>query len=165
MSEEPRDNPDDLDLPPPFFPYDELSQPAEIADMGEPVEVRVEAVFAAQPDESVQHFVLLTDGSRKLPIAIGGFEATAISFHLSNHQPDRPMTHDLIKKMIERLGGDVVRIDIDDFLGSTYYAKIMLRSGKEEMVIDSRPSDAIAIAVRADAPIYVAEGILDQHGH
>lgn len=165
MSDEPHENPDDLDLPPPFFPYDELSQPDEIVDMGEPVEVRVEAVFAAQPDESVQHFVLLTDGSRKLPIAIGGFEATAISFYLSNHQPDRPMTHDLIKKMIDRLGGEVVRIDIDDFLGSTYYAKIMLRSGKEEMVIDSRPSDAIAIAVRAEAPIYVVEGILDQHGH
>ncbi|MBX3115186.1 MAG: bifunctional nuclease family protein [Fimbriimonadaceae bacterium] len=165
MPDEPREEPEDLDQPPAFFPYEEPTPVDDEIDYGNPVEVRVEAVFAAQAQDSIQRFVLLSDGSRKLPIVIGGFEATAISSHIGNHQPDRPMTHDLLKKVIERLGGEVKRIDIDDFLGSTYYAKILLDTGNEDMVIDARPSDAIALAVRVDAPIFVAEGILEQHGH
>ncbi len=166
MAEDQHDDSADFEQPPAFFPYEESDQLDAIEEFGNPVEVKVEAVFAAQSQEAIQRFVLLSDGSRKLPIVIGGFEAMAISLHLDNHQPDRPMTHDLLHKMIERLGGAVMRVFIDDFVGSTYYAKIVLedQSGVE-MIIDSRPSDAIALAIRADAPLFVAEGILEQHGH
>lgn len=166
MAEERHDEPEDFDQPPSFFPYEEAAELDAVESMGEPVEVQVEAVFAAQSQDAIQRFVLLSDGSRKLPIVIGGFEAMAISLHLDKHQPDRPMTHDLLARVVDKLGGQVLRIIIDDFLGSTYYAKVVLEDATaEEMVIDSRPSDAIALAVRAGAPIFVAEGILEQHGH
>lgn len=165
MSEENRE-PEDLGQPPSFFPYEESDELDAIVDFGNPVEVKVEAVFAAQSQETVQRFVLLSDGQRKLPIVIGGFEAMAISLQLDSHQPDRPMTHDLLSKIIEKLDGQVNRIFIDDFVGSTYYAKIVLENPDgEELIVDSRPSDAIALAVRVDAPIFIAEGILNQHGH
>ncbi|MFM9874401.1 MAG: bifunctional nuclease family protein [Fimbriimonadaceae bacterium] len=166
MAEDKQNEPEDFEQPPAFFPYEESDQLDAILDFGVPVEVKVEAVFAAQSQEAIQRFVLLSDGSRKLPIVIGGFEAMAISLHLDNHQPDRPMTHDLLAKLIERLGGTVLRVFIDDFVGSTYYAKIVIEDASGvEMIIDSRPSDAIALAIRAEAQLFVAEGILDQHGH
>lgn len=166
MAEDRHEEPEDFEQPPAFFPYEESDQLDAIQDFGNPVEVSVEAVFAAQSQESIQRFVLLSDGQRKLPIVIGGFEAMAISLHLDQHQPDRPMTHDLLTKIIEKLEGRILRIFIDDFVGSTYYAKIvMVNAAGEEIVIDSRPSDAIALGIRAEAQIFVAEGILDQHGH
>jgi uncharacterized protein len=166
MAEDRQEEPEDFEQPPAFFPYEDSDQLDAIEDFGNPVEVKVEAVFAAQSQEAIQRFVLLSDGTRKLPIVIGGFEAMAISLHLDSHQPDRPMTHDLLAKMIERLGGKVLRVFIDDFVGSTYYAKIVMEdSAGVEMIVDSRPSDAIALAIRADATLFVAEGILDQHGH
>jgi hypothetical protein len=166
MAEEHHDGSGEFENPPSFFPYDESSDLEAIEDFGQPVEVRVEAVFATQSQEAIQRFVLLSDGIRKLPIVIGGFEAMAISLQLDAHTPDRPMTHDLLKKVIEKLDGDVVRIFIDDFVGGTYYAKIIMRDGEgDELSVDSRPSDAIALAVRCDAPIFVADGILEQHGH
>ncbi len=163
MPEEFPDDPGEYEKPPPFFPYDENSPIEEHpGDYGEPVEVQVEAVFMAQTGEQVQRFVLLSDGERKLPIVIGPFEATSITLALEGQHPDRPMTHDLMKSIIERLDTRVERIVIDDLWGSTYYAKIVFSKDGEEMEIDSRPSDAIALAVRFEAPIYVAEGILEQ---
>lgn len=161
----PEDMPEEsgeFETPPAFFPYGEPS-PIEDhpGDFGEPVEVQVEAVFMTQSGEQVQHFVLLSDGERKLPILIGPFEATSITLALEGQQPDRPMTHDLMKNFIERLDATIDRIVIDDLWGSTYYAKIYLVTGDTEIEIDSRPSDAIALAVRFDASIYVAEGILE----
>lgn len=152
----------DFENPPAFFPYKEPS-PIEDhpGDYGEPVEVQVEAVFMAQSGDQVQRFVLLSDGERKLPIVIGPFEATSITLALEGQQPDRPMTHDLMKSIMEKLEATVDRVVIDDLWGSTYYAKIYLVEGGEETEIDSRPSDAIALAVRFNAPIYVADGILD----
>lgn len=163
MPEERPDEPEDLERPPPFFPYEEtLGADSEEFVPGDPVEVRVEAVFAAQSNNSVQRFVLLTDGRRKLPIVIGPFEATSITYPLEGQTPDRPMTHDLFKSVLDRLGAELEKVVIDDLWGSTYYAKLHLVVKGEEMVIDSRPSDAIALAVRSDAPIFVVEGILEQ---
>ena len=165
MAEDLPDQPDDLDRPPSFFPYEGTEELDEHhRAQGEPIEVQVEAVFAAQSGESIQRFVLLSDGSRKLPIVIGGFEAAAITLPLDNQQPDRPMTHDLMRTFLDRLDATVSRVVIDDLWNSTYYAKIYLSVNGEEMEIDSRPSDAIALAIRMEAPIFVVEGILDQVG-
>lgn len=163
MAEENHDEFDDLDRPPSFFhEYDPEESEREF-DPGEPVECRVEAVFATQTGEQIQRYVMLNDGSRKLMILIGAFEASAITYPLENHKPDRPMTHDLIANIIEKLDAKVDRIVIDDLWGGTYYAKIYLKCRSGEITIDSRPSDAIAIAVRTDGKIFVAEGILDNH--
>ncbi|MFW5697133.1 MAG: bifunctional nuclease family protein [Fimbriimonadaceae bacterium] len=164
MPEEFSEEPEDLDRPPSFFPYDgEGPEPVE-QDFGEPVEGKVEAVYATQAGEQIQRFVLLTDGERKLPIVIGPFEAQAISLPLDGSKPDRPMTHDLIFNIMEKLNATLARVVIDDLWGSTYYAKMYLKTGKKEVEIDSRPSDAIAIAVRFECPIFVAEGILEYSG-
>lgn len=163
MSEEMPDESGDLEKPPSFFPYDDESPIEEHpGDYGEPVEVQVEAVFMTQAGNDIQRFVMLSDGDRKLPIVIGPFEATSITLALDGQQPDRPMTHDLMRTMIERLDARIDRIVIDDLWGSTYYAKMYLTRGSEEFEIDSRPSDAIALAVRFEAPIFVADGILEQ---
>jgi bifunctional DNase/RNase len=162
MREEHEDEPEGLDKPPSFFPYDPADGERQRADFGEPVEVSVEGVFAAETNGSIQRFVLLGDGERKVPILIGPFEAQAISLPLEGAQPDRPMTHDLLRTIIERLGATLDRVVIDDLWSTTYYAKLHLQRGKETMEIDVRPSDAIALAVRFEAPIFVSEGILDQ---
>jgi bifunctional DNase/RNase len=105
----------------------------------------------------------VSDGTRRLPIIIGPFEAQAIQLVLESARPERPMTHDLVKKILDRLDIPLDRVVIDDFWNTTYYAKVYLKRDKpeEEIEIDARPSDAIALAVRFDAPIFVAESILD----
>ena len=80
---------------------------------------------------------------------------------LEGLQPDRPMTHDLIRNILIRIDADVDRVVIDDFWNSVYYAKIYILADGEEHEIDARPSDAVAIAIRFGAPIYVADSILD----
>ena len=154
-------DPENLDEPPPFFPA-ELAGPDRMpADLGELVECSVEGVYAVENGGQTSRFVLLSEGGRKLPILIGPFEAQAISFPLEGARPDRPMTHDLLKSIIDRLEADVDRVVIDDLWNTIYYAKVYLKKGSEEMEIDARPSDAIAIAVRYEVPILVAEGILE----
>jgi len=160
MPEE-NEGPDKFEDPPPFFPYGEgNSRPS--GALGELVEVQIEGVFAAESNGSISRFVLLSDGERKLPILIGPYEASAISLPLEGTRPDRPMTHDLIKVFIDRLNCTLDRMVIDDLWNTTYYAKLYIRTDKEEMEIDARPSDAIAISVRFGAPIYVADAILEQ---
>jgi uncharacterized protein len=153
--------PDDLEDPPPFFPAELTGDVRMPTDLGDLVEVSVEGVYAVENGGQTSRFVLLAEGGRKLPILIGPFEAQAISFPLEGARPDRPMTHDLLKTIIDRLDGDVDRVVIDDLWNTIYYAKVYVKKGKEEMEIDARPSDAIAIAVRYDVPILVAEGILE----
>lgn len=159
--EDPDQNPENFDEPPHFFPPELAGVDRMPADLGELVEVSVEGVFAVENGGQTSRFVLLSESGRKLPILIGPFEAQAISFPLEGARPDRPMTHDLLKNIIDRLEGDVDRVVIDDLWNTIYYAKIYLRRGDEEMEIDARPSDAIAIAVRFDVPILVADGILE----
>lgn len=150
---------EDLNFPPSFFPMDDDSELPR--SFGEPVKCQIDGVFAVQQNSNISHFVLLSDGERKMPISIGPFEALSISQALEKARPDRPLTHDLLKTMVERLNGDIDRIVIDDLWNSVYYAKIYVDVGKEEVEVDSRPSDAIAIAIRFNAPIYVADGILE----
>lgn len=165
MPEERPDEPENLDTPPPFFPMDEGELSGHVsADHGEPIKVSVEGVYVAQSGSEVQRFVLLTDGSRRLPIVIGEAETYAITLPLERKKHGRPMTHDLMVSVMEKLDVQLNRVVVDDLWGSVYYAKMFLRQDGMEYEIDSRPSDAIALAVRVDAPIFVADGILEQAG-
>lgn len=116
------------------------------------------------PPPQATTFVLLRDNrGRDLRIFVVRDVAYAISLAVKEETPDRPYTHDLMRTMLERLGAKVERVIIDDLWQDTFYAKIyLLREGmKELMEIDARPSDAIALALRFRAPIYVAEAVLE----
>lgn len=160
MADEHAEEPEDLDQPPSFFPYEMDELPDGAVLNRELVEVQFDHIVVSETDDVRQYYVLLSDGRRHLMIVIGGFEATAISYGAEGVQTDRPMTHDLLAKFVESLGGRVDRVVIDDLWSSTYFAKIYLKKGKEEIEIDARPSDAIAIAVRLGVPIFAIEGIL-----
>lgn len=104
------------------------------------------------------------DGNRRLPIIIGAFEAQAIALELEKIQSPRPMTHDLLRDTFEAVGGEVVDVVIDELKEGTFFAKIRYIHNGEEGMLDSRPSDAVALAVRVDAPIYVAPLVLEEAG-
>lgn len=100
--------------------------------------------------------------SRYLPIWIGQFEATAIMMELQGIQPSRPLTHDLLRNLVEAMGAVVNRIIVSDLKDGTFYARIHLSLNGTDLDVDARPSDAIALAVRAGAPIFAEESVLDQ---
>ena len=97
-----------------------------------------------------------------LPIWIGQFEATSILMELQGIKPTRPLTHDLLKTVLETLNARLIRVVINDLIEGTFYARLNLVFQEEEVEIDSRPSDAIALAVRFGAPIYVSEEVIKQ---
>lgn len=101
------------------------------------------------------------DGVRRLPIIIGAFEAQAIALEIEGIKPPRPLTHDLLKQLVENLGATVVEIIVSELKENTFYAKIVLEVSGLTNEIDARPSDAIALAVRTFAPIYVNENVMD----
>lgn len=105
-----------------------------------------------------------TEGSRRLPIIIGTFEAQAIALELEHIKPPRPMTHDLVKSIIQGLNSWVKHIVINDLRDGTFYAEIVCENESSEIAIDARPSDAIAVAIRFNAAIYVNEHVLDEAG-
>src|SRR5262249_27598795 len=111
-----------------------------------------------------QPIVLLktTDGNKFLPIWIGHPEAAAILMKLQNATTPRPMTHDLVTDMLEQLDAAVVRITVTDLRESTFYASITVQTNGTEIEIDSRPSDAIALALRADAPIFADDKVIEE---
>ena len=112
-----------------------------------------------------QHRVVVlkdVNSERFLPIWIGPCEAEAITVKLQEMPTPRPLTHDLLKSVIRELGGRVVHILISDLRQDVYYARIVVDVAGEQIEIDSRPSDAIALAVRVKAPIFVAESVMDK---
>lgn len=104
------------------------------------------------------------NGNRRLPIIIGAFEAQAIALELEKIQPPRPMTHDLLRDAFEAMGAEVIDVVVDELREGTFFAKIRYIHDGEEGQLDSRPSDAIALAVRADAPVYVSPSVLEEAG-
>ncbi len=102
---------------------------------------------------------------RYLPIWIGPFEADAITVALQGMEVPRPLTHDLLADMIETLGARVSHVIVSDLRNDTFYATIVLDLHGDEIEVDSRPSDAIALAVRVNAPIFVAEHVMEQAGN
>jgi len=111
-----------------------------------------------------QPIVLLKtkDGNRYLPIWIGQPEAAAILMKLQGASTPRPMTHDLVTDILSQLDAQVTRITVTELRENTFYASITIQHDGAELEIDSRPSDAIAIAVRSDAPIYAAERVIEE---
>jgi hypothetical protein len=111
-----------------------------------------------------QPIVLLktADGNKFLPIWIGHPEAAAILMKLQSQAPPRPMTHDLLSDMLEQLGAQIVRITVTELRENTFYAQITLQQDGGEIEIDSRPSDAIALAIRAEAPIFAADRVIEE---
>ena len=101
------------------------------------------------------------DGQRVLPIWVGVFEANAIALQMENVATPRPMTHDLLKNVIVDLKADIQKIVVSDLKENTFYALIYLVVNGELVAIDARPSDAIALALRTRAPIYVEETVID----
>jgi uncharacterized protein len=111
-----------------------------------------------------QPIVLLktADGNKFLPIWIGHPEAAAILMKLQGATTPRPMTHDLVTDMLSQLDAQVVRITVTELRDSTFYAQITVQQDGSEIEIDSRPSDAIALAIRAEAPIFVADRVIEE---
>ena len=111
-----------------------------------------------------QPIVLLktADGNKFLPIWIGHPEAAAILMKLQGATTPRPMTHDLVTEMLGELGAEVIRITVTELKENTFYASITVQQNGSEIEIDSRPSDAIALAVRAEAPIFAAEEVIEE---
>ena len=111
-----------------------------------------------------QPIVLLKtlEGNRYLPIWIGHPEAAAILMKLQSQAPPRPMTHDLVTDMLSQLDTNVVRITVTELRENTFYASITVQQNGSELEIDSRSSDAIALAVRADAPIFAADDVIEE---
>ncbi len=113
--------------------------------------------------KNMSPIVLLRDAEERnfLPIWIGMFEAAAIAMELQDFKPPRPMTHDLLVKLISILKSKVVRIIINEIVDNTFYAIIEIKTETDELIkIDSRPSDAIALAVRTSAPLFVSESVM-----
>jgi uncharacterized protein len=111
-----------------------------------------------------QPIVLLktADGNKFLPIWIGHPEAAAILMKLQSQSVPRPMTHDLLSDMLEQLGAQVVRITVTELRENTFYAQITVTQDGTEIEVDSRPSDAIALAIRAEAPIFAADTVIEE---
>jgi bifunctional DNase/RNase len=108
--------------------------------------------------------VVLKDSDEKflLPIWVGIFEANAIALQLESVETPRPMTHDLLRTMIEELDARVTEIVINELRDSTFFAQIRITAGGRRFDVDARPSDAIALALRVEAPIFVEQSVLDQ---
>jgi bifunctional DNase/RNase len=128
-----------------------------------PVQMRLSRIIISEINESQVIYLKEVDGDRQFPILIGIFEATSIDRRVKDYRAPRPLTHDLLVNIVEELGGQLDSVVISDLRDHTYYAKLRVRRDGELIDIDSRPSDAIAVAVTCDPPlpIYVAEEVLD----
>ncbi len=137
---------------------------AEPKQQEEPVLIQMSVKGLILDPISNTPIVVLRDesGTKFLPIWIGPFEASAIALTLEDVDPPRPMTHDLLHTVFTTLEGKVARIVISKLVDSTFFAQIVTLSQEGTRIIDSRPSDALALALRADAPIFVSEDVLEQ---
>jgi len=126
--------------------------------------IEVDVVNVAIDVKSKMPVIVLKEkgGQKTLPIWIGLFEAQSIALAMENIKPPRPLTHDLAKSLIEKLHGQVERVVINDLRNNTFYAKILIRQNGKTIQVDSRPSDAIALALRIKIPIFIEEEVLDK---
>lgn len=126
------------------------------------MEVRMDLARIVIQDSHDQQIIFLRErgGEREFPIVIGDAEACAIDRRLKGYKRPRPMTHDLMADLIERLHGELEKIVINDLKEHTFYAKLVIRAQGEVIEVDSRPSDAIALGVASETPIFVSEHVL-----
>ena len=128
------------------------------------IEMSIESVRVSM--QNLNRVVILREkeSERYLVIWIGPAEAEAIAMRLGDVSPPRPQTHDLLRNLIESLGGAVSHVLVNDIQNDTYFARIVVQVNGKAVEIDSRPSDAIALAVRAEVPVYVDETVLERAG-
>jgi bifunctional DNase/RNase len=128
------------------------------------VEVRVELARVIISEMSDQQVIVLREkeGGRSFPIIIGIFEAVAIDRRLKEIQVPRPLTHDLLYNTIAEMGGSVDRVVVSDLREGTFYATLHVSRDGEDIEVDARPSDGIALAVRAGCPLYVEDSVLEK---
>jgi uncharacterized protein len=126
------------------------------------MDVRMNLARIVIQDTNEEQIIFLreAEGDREFPIVIGNSEAAAIDRRLKGYRGGRPMTHDLLADVIARLGAEIEKIVINDLKDRTFYAKLVLRARGEVLEIDSRPSDAIAVGVASDVPLFVSEHVL-----
>ncbi|MEO8498329.1 MAG: bifunctional nuclease family protein [Planctomycetota bacterium] len=129
-----------------------------------PVEMKLSRIIISEINEQQVIYLKEVDGERQFPILIGIFEATSIDRRVKSDKPLRPLTHDLLVSIVDALGGELDSVVINDLREHTYYAKLRIRVNGELVEIDSRPSDAIAVAVTCEPrlPIYVSEDVLNE---
>lgn len=128
------------------------------------IEVTIHSLGVDQDNDQPVIVLRSVEDHRVLPIWIGGPEATAILLRVQQVELPRPLTHDLLHNLILALGFMVERIEITDLRESTFYANIVLFDGSNTVELDARPSDSIALAVRAGCPIFVADTVMEQAG-
>ena len=125
------------------------------------IEVKIDSIRVSLMS---QHRVVVlkeTNSDRYLPIWIGPFEADAITIQLQGVEVQRPLTHDLLKSIIEEMGATVSHVIVSELKNDTFYARIVMDIGGNSMEIDARPSDAIALSVRVNAPLFVNEEVME----
>lgn len=130
------------------------------------IEVKIRALMM-DPNSGTPIVILKdVDSDTLLPIWVGPYEANAIALEIEKVAPQRPMTHDLLRNLIVEMGAQVQRVVVTELRDNTYYAVIELRAGDgSSMMLDSRPSDAIALALRADCPIFVDVSVIQKSAH
>jgi hypothetical protein len=128
-----------------------------------PVQMKLSRIIISEINDQQVIYLKEVDGDRQFPILIGIFEATMIDRKVKRHPTPRPLTHDLIVSTVESLGAELDSVVISELREHTYYARLRVKQNGELVEIDSRPSDAIAVAVTCDPPlpIYVAEEVLE----
>lgn len=128
-----------------------------------PVQMTLSRIIISEINEQQVIYLQEVDGDRTFPILIGIFEATSIDRRVKDYQSPRPLTHDLVVSTVEQLGAELDSVVISELRDHTYYAKLRIRQDGDLIEIDSRPSDAIAVAVTCNPqlPIYVSEEVLE----
>ena len=127
------------------------------------VKLKVMGISYSQTQSGAYALLLIEEnGERRIPIIIGGFEAQAIVIKLENLEPPRPLTHDLIKKMADQFNIKVTEVMIYKLEEGVFYSKMVCDNGEKEYSIDSRTSDAVAVALRFECPIYIDNDILEK---
>ncbi len=129
-----------------------------------PVQMRLSRIIISEINDHQVIYLREVNGDRQFPILIGVFEATSIDRRVKSYSAPRPLTHDLIVNMVEQLGGELDSVLITELKDHTYFARVRIRQDGELIEIDSRPSDAIAIAVTCEPnlPIWVSEQVIEE---
>jgi hypothetical protein len=127
-----------------------------------PVHMELRRIIISEVHEQQVIVLREVEGDRSFPIVIGVFEATSIERRVKGMPSPRPLTHDLLANVVENLGGEIQDVFISELRDHTYFAKLRIRQEGELIEIDSRPSDAIALAVTARVPIYVSEEVIEE---
>ena len=128
------------------------------------VQMELTRIIISENGDQQIVFLREIDGPRTFPIVIGLFEATSIDRRVKGAPSQRPLTHDLLANTIELMGGELQDIYISELRDHTYFAKLRIKHDGEIVEVDSRPSDAIALAVTVEVPIFVSEDVLDEVG-